>query len=33
MPNVLNASVEINCYAPVNFEELSANNKAFKALG
>ena len=30
MPNALNAGVEINGYAPVTFDELVANNVAFK---
>ena len=30
MPNALNAGVEINGYAPVTFDELVANNMAFK---
>jgi calcineurin-like phosphoesterase family protein len=30
MPNALNASVEINHYTPVTFDELVANNQAFK---
>jgi hypothetical protein len=30
MDNVLNASVEINGYTPVTFEELVSNNNAFK---
>ena len=31
MDNALNASVEINSYAPVTFEELVENNAVFKA--
>ena len=31
MENVLNASVEINNYAPVTFDELVENNAAFKS--
>jgi hypothetical protein len=31
MKNALNASVEINDYAPVTFEELIANNELFRA--
>ena len=33
MDNVLNASVEINNYAPVTFDELVENNDAFKDNG
>ena len=28
---ILNASVEVNDYAPVTFDELVANNRKFKA--
>ena len=30
LPNALNACVEVNGYTPVTFEELIANNDAFK---
>jgi calcineurin-like phosphoesterase family protein len=30
MPHALNASVEVNGYEPVTFDELVANNIAFK---
>ena len=33
MENVLNASVEINNYAPATFDELVANNATFKSVG